>query len=346
MRGGLLARVQQQGEAKKDAPVTASTPSQPPNLASASSASAVSPAPSLVNTQAAPALKRKPLAMGGLLARVQQRALPRSPSPRIVAPPEETSTPPPAKRARVEGGAQGVAADPPSSQKQERPAQPVKKSLADLVTKAHGGAKVANGAESPLRKMQESQAHKASEVSSVSSAARGGGAGARAGSFYTLADTCCSEAEDLTTALAACLREVVKGAGEGGLGVAMSLLTPVKVVSSSLLAKAISEAFKIPHRPTLRGSALAALAVDGRHRRPGLCPPKPLIVKDVAQVISKVGGAADDDDSAVKTLTSLLERTQMGLEPFYVVLALQGQLAPNTQVVHSALARAIVPGLS
>merc|ERR1712150_385425 len=136
---------------------------------------------------------------------------------------------------------------------------------------------------------------------------------------------------DASAVLTGCLRKLIAVAGESVLGAVVKLLSHPKVVDGKVLARAISEAFGVPCRPNLHRNALAALAVDGRHRKIGLQPTAPLTVKEVADVLSMAGGASVDEDATVKT--------RVGLEPSLVVLALQGRLTPCKDAVPMALAR-------
>merc|ERR1712150_105745 len=148
---------------------------------------------------------------------------------------------------------------------------------------------------------------------------------------------------DASAVLTGCLRKLIAVAGESVLGAVVKLLSHPKVVDGKVLARAISEAFGVPCRPNLHRNALAALAVDGRHRKIGLQPTAPLTVKEVADVLSMAGGASVDDDATVKSLASVLVRTRVGLEPSLIVLALQGRLTPCKDAVPMALARSMLP---
>jgi len=297
---------------------------------SASEASPASPAPTpKETTSAAPKSKGQALKhIGGLLSRVQKR-LPQAeegeetPSP--TAENADTSkdvTPIPARKRPRTDGEQEMSF---SSKKLEKPASFVKNPAADA------------------DKMQDTK-----DVASIEKVTRPSGFGSTGavvqGDFLSFASACCSsEEQDATAVLTACLRKLIASAGESVLGAVVKLLTAPKVVDGKVLAKAISEAFDVPCQPNLHRSALAALAVDGRHRKLDLKPATPLTVKEVADVLSVAGGASDENDAAVKSLASILVKTRVGMEPSFLILALQGQLTPCKDAVPMALAKAMMP---
>jgi len=164
-------------------------------------------------------------------------------------------------------------------------------------------------------------------------------------SFLSFACACCSKDEDVTTILGECLRNIIKDAGghQNALDGATALLIPSKRVAEKTLEIAISEVFGLPHT-NLREDALAAMAVDGRHRHTGIHHSSPVTVQDVADALTIAGDTPDDFDEAVKCLTRLLAKTQKGIEPFFLVCALRGQLAPSSDIVHAAVAKAKAPG--
>merc|ERR1711920_122783 len=124
----------------------------------------------------------------------------------------------------------------------------------------------------------------------------------------------------------------------------MALLTPGKAVATEILATALTQAFQIPCSSNQRGEALAAMAIAGRRQKDGLDQSSPLSIAEVANAVSIAGGSSNGDiNIAVKCLAGLLMRAGNGMEPFYLVRALQGELAPGKEVVQSVVVKALTP---
>jgi len=258
--------------------------------------------------------KIKPLSFGGLLARVQQRALPGG----AMAAPSSTAA-----------ADSGSGESPPEERTPAR-----KRPLAEIMNDsqknqmAFSGKKLGRPSKS-LRVETESKPSDATVTGST---------------FLSLATACNADDDDVANTLAECLREIAGHSDnrQDALTAAMAMLAPSKVIAGKMLGTALSEAFGSPV-PSLRAEALAAMALDGRHRHTGVQLSSPLTIRDVSDALTVAGGTPDDPNVAVKCLTRLFLRTQKGVEPFYLVRALQGQLTSNADVVHSAVAKAMAP---
>lgn len=79
-------------------------------------------------------------------------------------------------------------------------------------------------------------------------------------------------------------------------------------------------------------------------REYGLFGGQVLKLVEVAEVLSECSTTSDATFSAaVERLSKLLISTRNGMETFFVVRALQGQLATHKETVHAAIAKALVP---
>merc|ERR1719296_184239 len=274
---------------------------------------------------------KKALKFGGLLARVQETL-----AQNAAAPEPEVSPTAAAAEARLEE-------DLTPARKKHRAVEPLQGSeAADRLSLS--GKKL----DRPAKAGQPQEAFNPLKRSLANVANRGELDAKRVrlqgGAFLSLATDCCSEAEGATTILADRLKEMTTGAqdGQAALASAMQLLTPAKVVSGSILAAAVQKAFNRPCSPGLRSEVLAGLALEGRSRQ-GATTPTPLSVREVAEALNKAGGDISNISAATRCIQELLDRTQLGMEPFLLVRALQGQLAPGQEVVHSAVAKLLAP---
>merc|ERR1712113_791286 len=162
---------------------------------------------------------------------------------------------------------------------------------------------------------------------------------AQGGDFLSFANICYSQADDTAATLAKVLQGLREAPGkqENSLSAAMALLTPAKTVATEIIAEALTKAFHIPCSSTVRGDALAAMAIAGRRQKGGIDQSSPLSIVEVANAAS---GSSDGNDDMVKSVAGLLARARNGMEPFYLVRALQGKLAPGKEVVQSAVVKA------
>jgi len=258
----------------------------------------------------------KPLVVGGLLARVQKRALgggdDEEPTPKT--PKEGTQqaeeTTPASKRAKVDA----IIPEPMalSGKKVGRPPKALQPTL---------NWQAATTSAEP----------KKAPVASVSDPT--------CDHFLPFAEICASTADDAAAGLATCLKKMAAGAGAKAPEVvrsAMALMVPVTPVPASVIAGAISEAFGVPCEANLLAEAMAAKALEARARKFSLSPAAPLTITEVASVARE-----GDSEGAVQRVAKVLASTQMGMEPFMVVRALQGKLAPQPDVLHVAVANAV-----
>lgn len=360
--GGLLARVQKKAQAQPDAasevtnqapgvptssPAKAATesaqeddvdmsPGMPATDTEAQSATPVreeeeSPALKLGPAVAKASAKRKskPLSFGGLLARVQKRQHPGEASPSensgTTTPPAEST---PARKRPRENGAQGVSDVLSfSGKKSDPPVGLLKRCLVQSATKS---------------------AESKSQVSALPEQSPAVQIAGKPHHFLSFASLCCSTAENSPALLAQGLRQMGRGTDTCSphdmMQAAMVLLVPSDNVPVQPLAAAIAEAFGMPCDPNVRGEMLAAKALEGRQRRPPSDAVGCLSVKDVADAKVLCSRIAEEDfGTAVQRLVKLFAATQGGMEPFLLVRALQGKLSPETAIMHSALAQAMLP---
>lgn len=153
------------------------------------------------------------------------------------------------------------------------------------------------------------------------------------------------ETDTASKALAECLKSIISSAAEPkeAVSAAMILMEPTLCVPAGPLAAAISGAFGIECEASLLGEALAAKALEGRARKVRSEGLQPLKTIEVAKVIADAARTSEaEPEMLVRQLVQLLDSTQVGMEPFFLVRAFQGKLAPSREVVRCAVSRSLV----
>jgi hypothetical protein len=303
----------------------------------------------------------KPQATGGLLARVQKRALavaenaPQSPVSRKGTentPPEQCT--PTNKRARKDNTQSAGGPMTLSGKKLDLPSNPRKRDLTDHMAPVKSGIEEISAKE---QSQPEADASAVKKVNSGQLAAKEQPIHERPGKVDQKDDGClcfndfagvlsaaAGDPAEACEAVAERLSVIMKGSKdpENAIRAAMVLMEPTLVVPAGPLAAAIAEAFGMSCAPNLLGEALAAKALEGRQKQLTLHSVQPLTIVDVATVLNAAAsGDHDEPQALINQLIKLLKNTQIGMEPFLLVRALQGKLAPCREVVRNAVAKAM-----
>jgi len=133
------------------------------------------------------------------------------------------------------------------------------------------------------------------------------------------------------SAVAAFLHGIATGSNQAEelLAAAMTVMAPPHEVPSKGLAQAISEAFGGPVIPGLSGDGLVARALGGWQKRPAPSQSSPLTITKVADCINLCASAGDElPNTTIKSLAKLLSSAAGAMEIFLLVRCLQGKLGP------------------
>jgi len=283
----------------------------------------------------------KKLVVGGLLARVQTRAGEAGSASPDAAPQtpagQESKRPalatPVAKRQRVDP------ADTPS-EKMSLTGEKAEAPLSKLKKFAQQAALQSDSSNTKVRPQQKQEQLPPVSTGHVDDSCL---------QFLHFANLLSSAEGDAAQAcgnIAACLKDISCSPGnrEEALKAAMFLLSSDAAIPAKVIASAITEAFGIPCESNIMAEALAAKALEGRQRKMGTVISSPVRIAEVVSVSQALLAATSDEEgvshAAVSGLAKLLAGTQLGMEPFYLVRALQGKLAPSKDVMQRAVARA------